>query len=279
MPQQAPPPPGPAYLPSPLATLGFTAIAPAGQTLVQPIVGQPPLLAPAPPLSCQSQTPTGQASANAGRQVKKNKGLYSVTSRIYFLLMAFCPLFDSRLCREMWEERRVWHTTKVSWTEDIVHLNTSATGAPWQQKFKKTYTVCVNEGNLKTETSKSSKSLKHKIYIKNSLWFFYFPNVLQKTIWRHVQFSQCWALADDECMSLWVLYEVFFSIEILQINSTLSDVSSILFSFKAICSDNLTEVETQKEKAAHGAPEAAGSKVLDGAVWYWQIITTSVQSH
>nr|XP_046274429.1 protein capicua homolog isoform X2 [Scatophagus argus] len=68
-PQQATPAPGPAYLPSSLATLGFTAIAPAGQTLVQPIVGQPPLLAPAPPLSCQSQTPPGQASATAGRQV------------------------------------------------------------------------------------------------------------------------------------------------------------------------------------------------------------------
>ncbi|KAF7657575.1 hypothetical protein LDENG_00025190 [Lucifuga dentata] len=67
--QQAPPPPGPAYLPSPLATLGFTAIAPAGQTLVQPIVGQPPLLAPAPPLTCQSQTPPGQAPTSTGRQV------------------------------------------------------------------------------------------------------------------------------------------------------------------------------------------------------------------
>ncbi|XP_029919437.1 protein capicua homolog isoform X2 [Myripristis murdjan] len=68
--QQAPPPPGPAYLPSPLTTLGFTAIAPAGQTLVQPIVaaGQPPLLAPAPPLSCQSQTPA-QAPATSSRQV------------------------------------------------------------------------------------------------------------------------------------------------------------------------------------------------------------------
>ncbi|XP_035537540.1 protein capicua homolog isoform X2 [Morone saxatilis] len=68
-PQQATPTPGPAYLPSSLATLGFTAIAPAGQTLVQPILGQPPLLAPAPPLSCQSQTPPGQASGTAGRQV------------------------------------------------------------------------------------------------------------------------------------------------------------------------------------------------------------------
>ncbi|XP_044027823.1 protein capicua homolog isoform X2 [Siniperca chuatsi] len=68
-PQQATPAPCPAYLPSSLATLGFTAIAPAGQTLVQPLVGQPPVLAPAPPLSCQSQTPPGQASGTTGRQV------------------------------------------------------------------------------------------------------------------------------------------------------------------------------------------------------------------
>ncbi|XP_046874748.1 protein capicua homolog isoform X1 [Hypomesus transpacificus] len=63
---QAPPPPDPAYLPSPLATLGFTAIAPAGHTLVQPIVaGQPPMLAPAPPRSangsCPSQPPGSMA--------------------------------------------------------------------------------------------------------------------------------------------------------------------------------------------------------------------------
>lgn len=76
MPQQATPPPGSAYLPSPLATLGFTAITPAGQTLVQPIVGQPPLLAPAPNLSCQSQTPTGQASTPAG-QVQKEHNLWT----------------------------------------------------------------------------------------------------------------------------------------------------------------------------------------------------------
>ncbi|KAG7232780.1 hypothetical protein INR49_008101 [Caranx melampygus] len=68
-PQQATPAPGPAYLQPPLATLGFTAIAPGSQTLVQPIVGQSPLLAPAPapPLSCQSQTPPGEAAAPAGR--------------------------------------------------------------------------------------------------------------------------------------------------------------------------------------------------------------------
>ncbi|PWA32013.1 hypothetical protein CCH79_00017387 [Gambusia affinis] len=60
-PQQSAQPPGPAYLSSHLATLGFTAIAPAGQTLVQP------LLAQAPPLGAQSQTPLGQTAA--GRQV------------------------------------------------------------------------------------------------------------------------------------------------------------------------------------------------------------------
>ncbi|KAK2830742.1 hypothetical protein Q5P01_018673 [Channa striata] len=67
--QQVTPAPGPAYLSPSLATLGFTAISPTGQTLVQPIVGAPSLLAPGPPLSCQSQTPPGQASASAGCQV------------------------------------------------------------------------------------------------------------------------------------------------------------------------------------------------------------------
>lgn len=67
--QQGPQPPGPAYLQSSLATLGFTAIAPAPQTLVQPVVGQPPLLAPAQPLSCQSQSSPGQTAATTGRQV------------------------------------------------------------------------------------------------------------------------------------------------------------------------------------------------------------------
>lgn len=69
-PQQSAPAPGSAYLPSSLATLGFTAIAPAAQTLVQPVVTQQPVLAPAPPLSCQSQTPQGQALETASRQVQ-----------------------------------------------------------------------------------------------------------------------------------------------------------------------------------------------------------------
>ncbi|XP_030596482.1 protein capicua homolog isoform X2 [Archocentrus centrarchus] len=68
-PQQGPQPSGPAYLQPPLATLSFAAIAPAPQTLVQPVVGQPPLLAPAQPLSCQSQSSPGQPAASAGRQV------------------------------------------------------------------------------------------------------------------------------------------------------------------------------------------------------------------
>ncbi|XP_014824914.1 PREDICTED: protein capicua homolog isoform X3 [Poecilia mexicana] len=49
--QQALPVPGSAYVPSPLATLGFTAIAPPGQTLVQPLIAaqtpQPSTSAPA----------------------------------------------------------------------------------------------------------------------------------------------------------------------------------------------------------------------------------------
>lgn len=36
--QQTPSPVGPSFLQSPVATIGFTAIAPAGQALVQPIV-------------------------------------------------------------------------------------------------------------------------------------------------------------------------------------------------------------------------------------------------
>ncbi|XP_047239279.1 protein capicua homolog isoform X2 [Girardinichthys multiradiatus] len=65
--QQGAQPPGPAYLSSHLAALGFTAITASGQTLVQPIVGPPPLLAPAPPLGSQSQTPPGQNAV--GHQV------------------------------------------------------------------------------------------------------------------------------------------------------------------------------------------------------------------
>ncbi|MEQ2177094.1 hypothetical protein GOODEAATRI_000244 [Goodea atripinnis] len=65
--QQGAQPPSPAYLSSHLAALGFTAITASGQTLVQPIVGPPPLLAPAPPLGSQSQTPPGQNAV--GHQV------------------------------------------------------------------------------------------------------------------------------------------------------------------------------------------------------------------
>ena len=75
-PQQATPPLGSAYLQSSLATLGFTAIAPVGQTLVQP-----PLFAQAPPLSCQSQTPPAQASATAGRQVKRSESQSVLVSK------------------------------------------------------------------------------------------------------------------------------------------------------------------------------------------------------
>ncbi|PWA24943.1 hypothetical protein CCH79_00015430 [Gambusia affinis] len=58
--QQALPVPGSAYVPSPLATLGFTAIAPPGQTLVQPLIaGQAPLLATA-----QSPQPSTSAPAS-----------------------------------------------------------------------------------------------------------------------------------------------------------------------------------------------------------------------
>ncbi|XP_026173202.1 protein capicua homolog isoform X3 [Mastacembelus armatus] len=64
--QQALPVPGSAYVPSPLATLGFTALAPPGQTLVQPLIaGQPPLLATA-----QSPQPSTSAPASgSGGQI------------------------------------------------------------------------------------------------------------------------------------------------------------------------------------------------------------------
>lgn len=64
--QQALPVPGSAYVPAPLATLGFTAIAPPGQTLVQPLIaGQPPLLATA-----QSPQPSTSAPASgSGGQI------------------------------------------------------------------------------------------------------------------------------------------------------------------------------------------------------------------
>ncbi|XP_029928820.1 protein capicua homolog isoform X2 [Myripristis murdjan] len=65
--QQALPVPGSAYVQSPLATLGFTAIAPPGQTLVQPLItGQPPLLATA--QSPQPSTPA-PASCTGGQIV------------------------------------------------------------------------------------------------------------------------------------------------------------------------------------------------------------------
>ncbi|XP_055075419.2 protein capicua homolog isoform X2 [Misgurnus anguillicaudatus] len=65
--QQAPSPAGPSFLQSPMATLGFTAIAPAGQTLVQPIVAsQPPFLAPCPTPSGPSQP---AQSSTATRQL------------------------------------------------------------------------------------------------------------------------------------------------------------------------------------------------------------------
>ncbi|KAM4581483.1 protein capicua homolog isoform 3-T4 [Odontesthes bonariensis] len=63
--QQALPVPSSAYVPSPLATLGFTAIAPPGQTLVQPLIaGQPPLLATA-----QSPQPSTSVSGSGGQIV------------------------------------------------------------------------------------------------------------------------------------------------------------------------------------------------------------------
>ncbi|XP_038566966.1 protein capicua homolog isoform X3 [Micropterus salmoides] len=63
--QQGLPVAGSAYVPSPLATLGFTAIAPPAQALVQPLIaGQPPILATA-----QSPSPSAPASGSGGQIV------------------------------------------------------------------------------------------------------------------------------------------------------------------------------------------------------------------
>lgn len=70
-PQQSPATIDATYLPSSITTLGFAAIAPAGQTLVQPIVGQPPLLTPALPITCHSHTSPGQTAGTVARQVNK----------------------------------------------------------------------------------------------------------------------------------------------------------------------------------------------------------------
>ncbi|XP_028837479.1 protein capicua homolog isoform X2 [Denticeps clupeoides] len=68
--QPAPPPPGSAYVPSPLATLGFTAIGPPGQTLVQPLIaGQPPMLTPAPSSNCPSLPSLPAPATGTGGQI------------------------------------------------------------------------------------------------------------------------------------------------------------------------------------------------------------------
>ncbi|XP_061145089.1 protein capicua homolog isoform X2 [Syngnathus typhle] len=64
--QPALPLPGSAYVPPSLATLGFTAIPPPGQTLVQPLIsGQPPLLATAP----SPQPPSSAPICGSGSQI------------------------------------------------------------------------------------------------------------------------------------------------------------------------------------------------------------------
>uniref|UniRef100_A0A673NN50 Protein capicua homolog n=2 Tax=Sinocyclocheilus rhinocerous TaxID=307959 RepID=A0A673NN50_9TELE len=84
--QQAPSPSVPSFLQSQVATLGFTAIAPAGQALVQPIVAsQPPLLAPCPPPSglsqpAQTSTATRQLVTAIYPSVSLAGGVVSVTT-------------------------------------------------------------------------------------------------------------------------------------------------------------------------------------------------------
>ncbi|KTF92175.1 hypothetical protein cypCar_00033687, partial [Cyprinus carpio] len=84
--QQALSPAGPSFLQSQVATLGFTAIAPAGQALVQPIVAsQPPLLAPCPPTGglsqpAQASTATRQLVTAIYPSVSLAGGVVSVTA-------------------------------------------------------------------------------------------------------------------------------------------------------------------------------------------------------
>ncbi|KAM9434388.1 protein capicua homolog isoform 2-T2 [Clarias gariepinus] len=62
-PPRAAPPHTQAFLPPGMATLGFTAIAPAGSALMPPIVaGQPPLLAQGPSPSCLPQSSASESS-------------------------------------------------------------------------------------------------------------------------------------------------------------------------------------------------------------------------
>lgn len=80
--------------PSSITTLGFTAIAPAGQTLVQPIVGHPPFITPALPITCHSHTSPGQTAGTVARQVntrtyvlsKTKKNTQTSTAPIFFFL-------------------------------------------------------------------------------------------------------------------------------------------------------------------------------------------------
>ncbi|XP_051776903.1 protein capicua homolog [Erpetoichthys calabaricus] len=68
--QQAQHTQGPAYVPSPMSTLGFAAIAPSGQTLVQPIItGQPSLLTPGQSQSCPQLPPPNPPSSGGTSQL------------------------------------------------------------------------------------------------------------------------------------------------------------------------------------------------------------------
>lgn len=74
--QQALPVPGSAYVPAPLATLGFTAIAPPGQTLVQPLI----------------------AGQSRGKNNPKILGCFFVL----FLIQHFCILNTSYCVGHIW---------------------------------------------------------------------------------------------------------------------------------------------------------------------------------
>uniref|UniRef100_A0A3P9DK70 Protein capicua homolog n=1 Tax=Maylandia zebra TaxID=106582 RepID=A0A3P9DK70_9CICH len=80
--QQGPQPPGPAYLQSSLATLGFTAIAPAPQTLVQPVVSG---LDPPPPPPVERDPPSSSKKTKfRPPPLKKTPDSHDLLSETYF---------------------------------------------------------------------------------------------------------------------------------------------------------------------------------------------------
>ncbi|XP_049332165.1 protein capicua homolog isoform X2 [Astyanax mexicanus] len=148
-PQQAPAPPGPAFLPSPMATLGFTAIAPAGHTLVHPIVaGQPPLLAPVPPSNCSSQS--ASASGPTRQLVTTIYPAPSVTLATGVVSMATVP-------------QSVASSTSTPTSPSSPHTKISIASAAHSQPQTHAETQCRQEQvTVKTESTKATDTETHR---------------------------------------------------------------------------------------------------------------------